>query len=153
MLVLISRKVKFDVVVEGQPYIQSLPSLPKAIGCFFYLCFVAGLYYPEVGWGTSHCSWSFPFPGTYRIVGPKPVSLPSQKIISPPPASLEYLLPSIFLPSFLPFLPFFVLSSIFPFLVFPPFLLFHVFFPVYLSRFNIFFPQMQQRPIPPPPSP
>jgi hypothetical protein len=42
------RKVKFDVVVEGHPFVRDIQSLDKAVGCFFYLCFVAGLHYPQV---------------------------------------------------------------------------------------------------------
>jgi hypothetical protein len=32
--------------VEGQPFIKGIQSLAKAVGAFFYLCFVAGLHYP-----------------------------------------------------------------------------------------------------------
>jgi hypothetical protein len=138
MLNLISRKVKFDVVVEGQPYIQSLPSLAKAIGCFFYLCFVAGLYYPEVGWGLSHFHGSCAFPGAYRIVWSE-AHIPSfqKKIISPPPRPLNiYFQVPIFLPSFLPFFAFFVSSSIFPL----SFLLFYYFMFSSLFIFRISIP-------------
>jgi hypothetical protein len=51
-LYLISRKVLFDLAVEGETFIGGLDSLSKAINAFFYICFVAGLEYPEVRYGT-----------------------------------------------------------------------------------------------------
>jgi|688.fasta_scaffold2538810_1 hypothetical protein len=41
------RKVTFDIVVQGQPFIKGLESLAKTVGCFYYLCFVAGVHYPK----------------------------------------------------------------------------------------------------------
>jgi hypothetical protein len=41
------RKVTFDLVVEGQPFIKGIQSLAKAVGAFFYLSFVAGIHYPQ----------------------------------------------------------------------------------------------------------
>jgi len=47
-LILISRRVYFDVAVEDQPFVAGLDSLSSTISTFLHLCFVADLKYPEV---------------------------------------------------------------------------------------------------------
>ncbi len=39
----------FDLVVEGEPFIEGLESLEKAITSFIHVCFVAAVHYPKVG--------------------------------------------------------------------------------------------------------
>jgi hypothetical protein len=46
--IFILRKIVFDLAVEGELFIRDLDSLSKAVGAFYYLCFVAGLEYPQV---------------------------------------------------------------------------------------------------------
>ncbi len=43
------RNVVFDLVVEGEPLIEGLESLEKAITSFIHVCFVAAMHYPKVG--------------------------------------------------------------------------------------------------------
>ena len=42
------RQVLFDLAVEGEPFIEGLDSLEKAIASFFHVCFVANMQYPKV---------------------------------------------------------------------------------------------------------
>ena len=42
------RQVLFDLAVEGEPFIEGLDSLEKAIASFLHVCFVANMQYPEV---------------------------------------------------------------------------------------------------------
>jgi hypothetical protein len=48
------RKVVFDLIVDGEPFISELDTLEKAVASFFHLCFVANIVYP-VGSGMLCC--------------------------------------------------------------------------------------------------
>jgi hypothetical protein len=45
---LFCRRVLFDLVVEGEPFIVGLESLEQALAAFVHVCFVAQMNYPQV---------------------------------------------------------------------------------------------------------
>lgn len=42
------RKVTFDIVLEGSPFIRGISGLDHAIAAYMHLVFVARLQYPQV---------------------------------------------------------------------------------------------------------